>query len=108
MNSKRGKITFMKTAIRLNVPSYYVKELGLTAATKWRIKETPTAYLLRTEESGTLTGTSAQSHGGRYVNLAIHLPLMAVDRRLLSGVVEWQVVGRTVKAVLPKGRQSSV
>ena len=102
MQPFEGKVNFTRTSVRLNVPSYYVKSFGLSDRTEWRIKDTPTAYLLRNEAGGKIHGKKYQ---GKY--LMINIPLAEIDRTMLSGDVRWEVVGRTVKAVLPKGRQSS-
>ena len=70
MQPKEGKVNFTKTSVRLNVPSYYVKTLGLSEQTEWRIKDTPTAYLLRNETGGKIQGKMYQE---KY--LMINIPL---------------------------------
>ena len=102
MNPKTTKINFAPTAIRINIPSAYVKALGLDETTKWRFKETPTAYLLRNEKDGRLETKRRMTVGGKYAVLAIFLPLSEVDRAKLAGTAMWEIVGNTAKAALPK------
>lgn len=108
MQPKTGKVNFTKSSVRVNVPNYYVKQLGLNEDTEWRIKETPVAYLLKNESGGTIHGFSYSTQGGKYRILAINIPLMEIDRSNMSGAILWEVTGKTVKATMPKGhRQSS-
>lgn len=105
MREKTGKVNITASNVRLNIPNYYVKTLGLSEETAWRIKETPTAYLLRNEQGGTIFGRLFKLKAGKYEILKVNIPSMEIDRDAITGEVLWEVSGRTVKATLPKGRR---